>query len=176
MAINTIDNYFAATKQFVTYSKLAVVTTLANTTFSMFDIAGQPGAGTLAIGNTANGVVPVDTDAGYPLINAFGGGAAGCIGATKIGGTAVGRFNVYDRVFAAGAYSFNSNVTLASQPDFSGRIPNADYTGCELWFECVTAFTGNFTLTVTYTDESGNAGATTGAVAFGSLPTLRRVP
>lgn len=173
MAITTLDGYIAATKQKIAWSKTTTRTTIANAWFSLFDIAGQPGAGTLAAGNTANGLVPTDATAGYPLVTAFGG-SAGYLGRVEYGSTVACRIALFDRLFVAGAYAFNANTALASQPSFSGRVPGAIYTGLELWVEQVTAATGNQTVNVTYTDQDNNAGATTGAVGIGAAPTVGR--
>lgn len=173
MAIATLDQYIAAAKQRLTWAKPTSRTSVAAIPFTVFDIAGNPGAGVLNIGNTANGVVPTDAIAGYPVINAFGG-SAGYISRVEFGSSVACRFYLYDRVFAAGAYAFNSNVTLASQPSYAGRLPGTDYKGLQIWFEAVTAFTGNPTVTVTYTAEGGATGHTTGAIAFGLAPILGR--
>src|SRR3990172_5898893 len=70
MTIATLDGLIAATKRRVVWQKTASVTTVANIPYSNFDQAGNPGAGTLAVGNTANGIVPTDALAGYPLLAA----------------------------------------------------------------------------------------------------------
>jgi hypothetical protein len=130
----------------------------------MIDLAGNPGAGTLAGSNTANGVVPTDATAGYPIIAAFGGGT-GYLTKVEFASTVAGWVDVYDRVFLAGAYAFNANTTLASIPSYSGRIPGADYTGTQIWLEQVTAGTGSQSVAVTYTNQAGTGSRTTGTVA-----------
>ena len=170
MAIITRDGIAAAIKQKILLNKTASITSVANIPFCTFDQAGNPGAGTLSAGNTANGIVPTDATAGYPTINAFSGSNTGYLARLRGQNTVASWIDLYDRVFSAGAYSFNANTTLASQPSYSGRVPNSNYTDCELWFEAVTAFTGNPTLTVTYTNQAGTAGRSTGAIAFGLAP------
>jgi hypothetical protein len=140
--------------------------------FTNFDQAGVPGAGTLAVGNTANGIVPTDALAGYPVINAVAGVAR--LSYVDFGWTVAGRLHLYDCLFSAGAYAFNADVTLASQPSYSGRVPGADYKGLELWLEAVTAFTGNQTCQINYLDEGGAAGDT-GAIATGVAPIIGRL-
>ena len=44
-------------KQTIIFNKTASRTSVASIPFSVFDLAGNPGAGTLAVGNTANGIV-----------------------------------------------------------------------------------------------------------------------
>lgn len=174
MAITTLDGLIGATKQRVRWTKTTNRTVVSNSWFSLFDIAGQPGAGTLAAGNTANGLVPTDATAGYPIINAFGGGASGYLGRMNFANTAACRLALFDRLFVAGAYAFNANTALTSQPSFAGRVPGTNYSGLELWVEQVTAATGNQAVTVQYTNQSGTGSRSTGAVGIGAAPTVGR--
>lgn len=174
MAIQSLDGYIAATKQKIAWARTATRTTVANGWFSLFDVAGQPGAGALAGTSTAAGVVPTVANAGYPLITSFAGANSGYLGRVEFASTVACRIALFDRLFVAGAYAFNANVTLASQPSYSARLPGTDYNGLEMWVEQVTAATGNQAVTVTYTDQSGNAGASTGAVGIGAAPTVGR--
>jgi hypothetical protein len=176
MAITTYAGYKAANKQQVDCINITSVTSVANGMFSCWN-------GTLAGANTANGVVPTDADTSLPNYNAgidsFGAGTKGYLtravfinqGANSSNGMGI----LFDMVFKAGAYAFNANTTLASQPSYAARMPGGtDYTDTEIWFECVTAFTGNLNLTVTYTNQAGTAGRTTGLFAPGNTPTVRR--
>lgn len=174
MAIATLDGYIAATKQRMSWTKTAARTTVATGWFSLFDIAGTPGAGTLAAGNTANGLVPTDAVAGYPAINAFGGAASGYLSKMEFSSSVACRIALFDRLFVAGAYAFNANIALASQPSFAARAPGTDYKGLELWVEQVTAATGSEAVNVTYTNDGGTGSRTTGAVGIGAAPTLGR--
>jgi hypothetical protein len=181
--IKSVDNYWASQKQNITYGKTGARTTIAQGWYSLFDLAGEPGAGTLSVGNTANGIVPSDAQNGVPVINAFNASAIGRL--TRIGFTnsVPCRMRVFDRLFSCGAYAFNANTALASQPSFASRVnfrnpvtdtDANDYKNLQLWVEQVTAATGNQAVNVTYTDQDGNAGATTGAVGIGAAPTLGR--
>lgn len=174
MAISTVDGYVAAAKQLVPWKKTATRTTVANGWFSLFDVAGLPGAGTLAGSSTAAGVVPTDATAGCPPINAFGGGAKGYLSRVEFGSTVACRLRLYDLLFKAGAYAFNANTALSAQPSYSGRLPNTDYKGLEIWVEQVTAATGNQAVNVTYTNEGGTGSRTTGAIGIGAAPTVGR--
>jgi hypothetical protein len=172
MAITSLDTYIASSKQYLTYFKTASITSVAAIPFTTFHLAGVPGAGTLAIGNTANGVVPTDAVTGYPAINAFG--TAGYLGKIDFAWTVTGRLLLYDCLFSAGAYAYNADVTLASQPSFASRVPGADYRGLELWLEAVTAHTTAQTMQINYLNQLGNAGDT-GAIATGIAPILGRM-
>lgn len=171
MSIATLDQYIAAAKQKIRMSKSTARTSVANTNFSVFDLAGQPGAGTLAGTSTANGVVPTDDTAGCPVINAFGGGAIGYVTGLDVGSSVASRVKLYDMLFKAGAYAFTGATTnLSAQPPISGRCP--DYpgsgtvfgNGTEIWIEVSTAFsTGTaWQVSITYTNSAGTGSRTTG--------------
>jgi len=127
--------------------------------YTVFDIAGSPGAGTLNVGNTANGLVPTDATAGYPVIGTFSGNE-GYLSKIDYGSSVACCFDLFDRLFVAGAYAYNADTTLSSQPSYSGRIINSQYNGLQLWIEAVTAFTGTLNVIIDYLDQDGNAGTT----------------
>jgi hypothetical protein len=178
MAITTVNGIIGSVKQTPGYKKTAARTTVANGWFSLLDLAGSPGAGVLAGANTANGIVPSAGNAGFPQIAAFGGSAEGRIGNIDFGSTVACRIRVFDLLFKAGAYAFNANTALASQPSFLSRIPGGTAADCagitELWAEMATAATGNQAVNITYTNSAGTAGRTTGATGIGAAPTLGR--
>jgi hypothetical protein len=174
MAIQTLDQYIAAAKQRVQWMKSGGRTTVANGWFSLFDVAGAPGAGTLAGSSVAAGVVPTASTPGCPALSAFGGAALGYLSKIEFANTVPCRILIADMLFKAGAYAFNAAQALSSQPVYSGRLPNTDYKGLEIWAEQVTAATGNQAVNVTYTNESAVAGHTTGAVGIGAAQTVGR--
>jgi hypothetical protein len=177
MAISTLDGWIESAKQRVTFVKMLATRSGAVGVFqNILDLIGRPGPGVLAGTDTAAGVVPTHATAGFPLINAFGGGATGYLSSVTCWGSLGTRFELMDLLFKAGAYSFNASTTLASQPSYAGRIPGGtDYSDTEIWFDGVTQFTGNPTLTVTYTNQAGTTGRTTGAIAFGFAPAVGRM-
>jgi len=172
MAITGLDGVIASTKRRLVYQKTASRTSVANIPFSVFDLAGNPGAGTLAVGNTANGIVPTDALAGYPGISTPAAGLY--LNRGLLRSSVACWIDLYDCLFSAGAYAFNADVTLASQPSFAGRVPGTDYSGLELWLEQVTAMTGSQTIQINYLDQDGNAGDT-GAIATGVAPIVGRM-
>jgi hypothetical protein len=169
MAITTEDGWWGSSKFRLTWMKTGTRTLVAAMPYTLFDIAGNPGAGTLAIGNTANGVVPTDAVNGYPIIPTFSGNS-GYLSKVEFGSTVACCFDLYDRLFAAGAYSYAAGTTtLSSQPSYSGRIIASNYGGLQVWMEVVTAFsTGTaWTCHITYTDQGGTTG-----VVSPDLPTM----
>jgi hypothetical protein len=171
MAIASLDDYIASTRQKLTIYKSASMTTVAATTFTPFALAGQPGAGTLSPGNTANGTVPTGAIDGYPKIEALTG--TGYLSRVMYSGSVAGNLRLYDRLFCAGAYAYNADTTLASVPSFAARVPNTFHNGLELWYEQVTAGTGVPSIRVYYLDQDGNAGDT-GVVSLGVAHILGR--
>ena len=171
MAITTLDLFIASAKQWVGFSRIQGRSAVASTWFSVFDLQGIAGSGVLAGANTANGVVPVAGGAGFPTINAFGASAKGYLAVVDFNLNNACRVALKDLLFKAGAYSFNSIVTLATQPSYSTRVPGGtDFTDCQIWLECVTAFTGTPSVAITYTNQAGVAGRTTGTISWGSAP------
>jgi hypothetical protein len=173
MAITSIDSYLAATKTKVNYMKTTAVTAVAGGFTSMLAVAGSPSALSLVIGNTTTGIVPVAGGTGFPALpTSFANtGYISTMGISMVQGL----LRVFDRLFHAGAFAFNASaVTLSTQPSFSARLPGGSYVGTELWFEAATAFTGIPTVTVTYTNQAGTTGRTTGAVNLAVAPILAR--
>ena len=167
MAITTLDGLIAAPKQSVVISKTTALTTAAlpKNAGTMFHIAGEPGAGTLAIGNTTTGVVPTDAVAGFPVINAFGGSATGYLVGLEASCSVASTLVLYDRLWHGGAFSFATTYPITS-PSWSSRVPGGtDYTNTELWAEQVTAGTGIQNIAVTYANHAGTTGKLTGTVA-----------
>ncbi len=181
MSIITRDDIIAATRQRIPMTKTATRTTIAAAWFSVFDLAGSPGAGVLAGGKTTpasltTGEVPTDAIPGYPTINAFGGGAQGYITKLDFGSSVACRLMLCDCQWIAGAFAFNANQAITS-PSWSSRATfdgGVDYKGSELWVEQVTLATLNQAVAVSYLDEGGAAG-TTAATGIGSAPTVGRM-
>ena len=176
MAITSLDTLIAAPRLHRPHYKTTTRTTVAGGWFSMFDVAGNPGAGTLAGSSTTTGTVPTDATAGYAGITFTSNSSY--ISRLTASNTVVSHIRLFDRLWVGGAYSFNANTSGNSPTSFSSRVSynggSADYRGLELWVETVTAATGNQTWNVTYTDQDGNTGATTGAVGIGAAPTVGR--
>ncbi|MGL4648233.1 MAG: hypothetical protein ACRC1H_02395 [Caldilineaceae bacterium] len=172
--IATRDDIVAAAKRILPLYKTTTRTTVAGGWFSMFDVAGNPGAGTLA-GVGANGRIEDDSMSGYPIIPFSGGHTY--LSRLSLSNTVVSQIAIYDRLWVGGPYAFNANQAVVS-PSWASRVSYAngqpDYTGLELWVETVTAATGNQTWNVTYTDDSGGTGAVTGATGIGAAPTAGR--
>jgi hypothetical protein len=170
--IDTLDKYIGAAKQRVIWMKTGTRTLVAAMPYTVFDIAGNPGAGTLNVGNTANGLVHTDAVAGYPIIGSFSG-QTGYLGKVEFGSSVACCFDLFDRLFVAGAYAYNADITLASQPSFLSRIPNGLYTGLQLWVEQVTVGTGIQHVQINYLDQDGNAGDTGDVTLITTTPVGR---
>lgn len=178
MAITTLDGLIGSTKQIISINKFTTRTTVSANWSSLFDIAGCPGAGTLAGVSTTTGTVPTDATAGCPPINAFGGGATGYLMQMSVGSTLPMRMKLVDMLWKGGAYAFNANTSGNTPTSYSSRIPGGDYTGTEIWLEQVTAGTGIQNVNVTYINQAGTSGRSTGTVATATniIGRLHRLP
>lgn len=165
MTISTWDGFIASAKQPISLAKTASRTAVAAQWFSVFDLAGNPGAGVLAGTSTTTGVVPTDATTGCPTINAFGGGATGYLAHVDFGSSVACRIKLFDLLWNGGSYAFNASTTGQSPTSFSSRVPGGtDFTDTQLWYQQVTAGTGVQNVAVTYNDQGG-ASSTTGTVA-----------
>ena len=172
MAITDINGLIAAPKQRLNFFKTASVTTVAAIPFSVIDQAGDPAAGSLNPSNTTTGVVPTDATAGTPSINAFGGSATGYLSRVLYGNTVLASMLLYDRLFSVGNITMTTSTattTLSTQPSYSGRLPNTDYKGLEIWLEVGGTALSNHahTVSVTYMKED----AATGGRSTGNMST-----
>ena len=174
MAITTLDGYIGSAKQYVSIVKTATRTTIAGAWFDLLDLAGNPGAGTLAGTSTTAGVVPTSATAGFPSLSAFAGGAHGYLSQVEFGNSVACRLKLFDCVWKAGAYAFNANQALTAQPSYAARMPGGVFHDTQIWVEAVTAFTGTPTITLTYTNSSGVTGRTA-TLAAGLAPTVGRM-
>lgn len=172
MAITTLNGYVGAFKDYLTISKTNSVTTVAGQISTTFDRAGIPAAGTLDVNQITAGVVPTDAVTGYPAIQAFPGGQRGYLSRVEAFWPVTGNLYLYDCLFKAGDIALGTTgatTSLTGQPSYSGRLPfqadgeTTDWSQTELWLEATTALSNHaHTVSVAYTDQDGNAGATTG--------------
>lgn len=176
MAITTLDQLIAAASQRVSVMKTASMTTVAAVPFTPFAQAGNPGAGVLAGTSTTTGVVPVAGNTGFPSIVAFGGGNSGYLSKVEFGSSVACRITLFDLLWKAGAYAFNANTSGNSPASFASRVlGGTDYTNTELWYEQVTAATGIQSVNVTYTNQAGTTGRSTGTVSQGTAGIVGRM-
>lgn len=168
MAITSLDTYIAAAKQKARFLKTAAATTVATIPWSLWNIAGSPGAGSFAIGNTTSGVVPTSATTGAVALNSFGGGNTGYLTSVAFGNTVASRIWVIDRLWHAGSISTTSaaTTTFSSQPSYVGRLPSSSYVGLDIYLEVATTISNTaITITVTYTNQAGTGSRSTGAIS-----------
>lgn len=162
MTIRNNDEFQAALKWDVVMGKTNTLTTVALSPFSVFDRAGTPGAGTLAIGNTANGVSHTKATAGYPSFPDAPAGRgwylAGIDGASSVAGTR----ELYDFVYSCGAHAFNANQALTSQPSFDDRIRVAPAWAASTEFRAGDLVTNGSALIKAYLCRVGGVSASSG--------------
>lgn len=141
-------------------------TGVAGATNSLWRVGGNPVAGAAASA-APGGTVPTDATTGaYPFVNPTGGDTQHLVRADVIATIGGNTLLLYDRIFAV-AKNMNSTgieaVTGVPTRYQSTTSGDADYAGGNfLFFECGTALaaTAHNWTTCTYTDQSGNTGAT----------------
>ena len=169
MAILTLDQLIAAPKQRVRIVKTATRTSTAGSWTSVFDLAGNPGAGTLVGTSNTTGVVPTKSTAGFPFLNAFGGGALGYVTGVEFASSVTSRVMLFDMLWKAGPYSFGQTTSGNTPASYASRVPGGtDFTNTELWLEQITTASGVQNVNITYINQAGVTGRTTGTVATGA--------
>ena len=162
MAITSIDTYLAGQRQRIGWYKSASITTVANIPFSLFDQAGNPGAGTLAGTTVASAIIQDDTVAGYNWIQFTTGGSY--LSKVEFGNTVASRMRIVDVIAKSGAYGFTGQTTiLTSYPSITSRCPDFTTTSSpygtrnEIWVEVVSGFTTGtaWQVQMTYANQSG---------------------
>jgi hypothetical protein len=180
MAITNQDGLIAglATGQAINWQKSQARVTIGGAFYSVFDLAGGQGAGVL--GGTESGpftgVVPNDATPGCPPINTFAG-SVGYLAGVQYGASLGCRVRLSDLLYKVGTFpAANTSQAITTPPSYSARMPGGDYKGTELWLETVTTFpSGALTITVTYTNQDGVTGKSTGAFLTGVAPTVGRM-
>lgn len=147
MAINSLDSLVAAlgpskrVRWTKTVPRAAGSGGSPTRWYHHFDLPGYPGAGPTSPSNTTTGIVPVAGDAGYPRIASFGG-LPGYVARAQARSNVACRVLVCDRLFHAGSFAHNDDVTLSGQPSFDARVPDADFSQVEMWVETTATSTG----------------------------------
>jgi hypothetical protein len=165
MAITSLAGLLSSSKQYASFMKTTARTSVATSWFSVFDVAGNPGAGTLAGTSTTTGVVPTDATTGCPSIGAFGVGNIGYLSQIDFGSSVACRIKLFDLLWKGGAYAFNASTTGNTPTSYASRVPGGVYGDEQIWLEQVTAGTGVQNVNVTYTNQSGTTGRSTGTFA-----------
>lgn len=179
MAITTMDGLVAGLtsgQRFILQK--ASATTVSGFYYTLWNAAGNPSAGSLAIGNITAGIIPTDATAGAPVINAFGGGNTGYLASFDASTAQSGVVSLYDRIYHAGSFvtATAHTDTLTGQPAFT-RVPNNDYSQLELWLEITAVFAATATtVTVSYQDGNNTTQTATLDAALTSFPLYRMLP
>lgn len=163
MAVTTLDGLTAALTngETISFLKSSATAEGAGTWHSLWAVSGYPGAG--AAQGTLNGAVPTDATAGsFPFTNAVGG--SNYLGYISASGATAGTLILYDRLWHNS--TLNGTLTTAQNITFPGLTRYTNGTGVEVWLEIYSAWGATAaTVTVSYTDQDGNAGAS-GTIAY----------
>jgi hypothetical protein len=172
MAITTLDGIVGGfVEQIFPFTKSSI-TTVAGGYFSLWAAAGQPGLGSLSIGNTTTGLIPTDaTDGAFPFTNSTNSYLA----RAAAGSSSVGTLIIYDRLWHAGSFT-SSNGTI-NATDSTPIDRDSTGAGAEIWVEIATALSAvATTITLTYTNQAGTGSRTATCVVPASAIINRMFP
>lgn len=165
MAFASLDNLVASLPgQIEPYTK-ASVTSVAGGYQTLFNVAGQPAAGTIAaLGQLTTGVIPTSSTIGaFSYTNNGGGSAETHVARISANNSVAGTLVLHDRLWHGGSFtSVNGSISITNPTTTPNRLygPAANnYQAIELWCEIASALSATQTvITVTYTDGLGNTG------------------
>lgn len=154
MAITTVDGIIGGSKQKLIWNKAGMSNVAAAGMYvSGWNMTGQPGAGTLSVGNTTAGVTFLDsTPTGCPLFsNPVSGNSY--ISKVWLSASQIGTWILFDRIWGAGALTPTNGAytSLASGTLSASRIGSG--SDVELWAENVTTLgAATYAQTIVYVD------------------------
>lgn len=185
MALSTLDDLLGAVQQDIPISKVSTANTGATNWFAWWRVAGNPSAGTDPSSGVA-GQTLTNADAGaLPFVNPASGLTYLVRMAASMG--AVGVLLLYDRLWHNSGLSPTlttsqtvNSVALPSRcpviTDPTGQTFDALGHEVEAWFQVMgTAMgAGSVAPTISYTDQSGNAGNTATQQLWGGAMAVNR--
>jgi hypothetical protein len=174
MAITNLATLLAAKRELISFQYTASRGSFASQYASQMGLAFNGTTGTIAGTSTTTGVVPDDTTAGALPIESFNG-TTGYIADVDVQSNIQTKIILVDMLWKAGAYAFNASTTGQTPTSYASRIPGGDYKGTEIWYEAVTSGTGAQNVNVTYINQDGVAGRSTGTVAFPTTAAIGRM-
>ena len=171
MTIASLNDLFGSQRQTIEFGRTASIASgislAAGYWTSLRTLAGSPAAGNAhavvaSAAGAANHAIPNDSTTGFPPIIDFAGGAIGYLHKISAYNSVACRLAINDILWWAGAFNANHGaITFSTPVDIpSTRMPNGAWSGNEIWVEvAATTMAAQTTVSVTYTDESGNAGS-----------------
>ncbi len=175
MAITNMDTLVAAmvAGDKPPYQK-QTLTSVANFFYSLWRVAGQPGAG--AVPPTGAGEAPTRATAGAigAWTNSAGADVARLVG-LNLTSDDLGVYSLYDRLVHTSG--LNGTLLTAQTINSAALSRYTDGVGVEAWLEIYTALgITSRTATISYTNQSGTAGRTGTCLTGTSAPIGRMIP
>jgi len=184
--LTVFDDYVGGARRNYVITKTAAITSVAAIPFAVHHALGYPGssgtisaAGTSVVaGGSSAGELVTNTTAnmGDLPIQAVAGKTDYQLTRVVSVNTVAARHKLYDRLWQCSMLLTTLGTgTITAPPSYVGRLPNSDYSNTEIVLEITTAVSATATtVTVTYTNELGVAGRTTGSSGSLSGFTLGR--
>lgn len=170
MAITTQDGLISAlgAAQRLIVNK-ASVTSVAGRTTSVWSAVGQPGVGSVTLGQAAAGAVPLDSDTGFLGVTNPGSGNS-YLGGVRGISAATGLIAIFDVlwIWGSGGSGWAVTTTTAQSTTAPAALtrPDANGTNTEAWLWILaTMGAGAATPVLSYTNSAGTASRTTTALS-----------
>ena len=173
MAISNQDGLVSALAGVVPQNRAmwtkANVTSVAGRMCSLWTGTGQPGTGSLTLGQAAAGAVSTSADTGaYPFTNPSGQNTYA--GRAIASSAATGMLVLFDLlwVWGSGGSGWVVTTTTAQATTSPAALtrPDANGNGTELWLEVLSTLgAGASTPSISYTNSGGTGSRTTSALA-----------
>lgn len=179
----TLDKLIGAYRQRLSLMKNQSGTVVAGHPYTTHDRTGMPINRALAVGDVTNGLSPIDTDTGFPVIEPPQGSNKLYLSKVEVGAPVAMSVWLFDVLFWAGATTIpttgTTTVTLGSPPSFTARVPfMADgstraYHEVSLFSFPSTAGSAHaHSISIDYLDQGGAAG-NTGNIVTNAIPVNR---
>jgi hypothetical protein len=179
MALTTLDDLIYADKHIASVQKTSTsATQVAGNWATYFAVSGVPTAAlaspsTVAVGGSSAGVIPAKNAAGYlSPITPNGGESAYVVNGSFANSLGVQVMDcgmihmLYAKLWHVNVTPLTAlgTATISAPPSYSGLLLNPDYIGTMIVLEVTTAISATATtIAVTYTNQAGTTGRTTGA-------------
>ena len=154
----------------------ANVTAVAGRMTSLWSGAGQPGVGSVTLGQAAAGAVPLDSDTGFLTFTNPGSGSSYLAGVSGVS-AASGVIVIWDNLWTWGSGGSGWVVTTTTAQSTTAPAaltrPDANGTNTEAWLEVLaTMGAGAATPVLSYTNPGSTAGRTTGTMGYNSASVI----
>lgn len=178
--IASLDDYLSKNRQKISYYRGTPTTVVANKPFTLFHLAGSPGAVSWYKSYTGSLVTSGISNDGIFIPAVTGATSCNLVG-LKYYSTVVSTVTLNEIVGYCGTFYATPNTysgITGGPVDTAISYNSTPYYDTQLWINIVSPVTGTLNVNITYTNQDGVAGRTTGVqgtgiTALGALYRMR---